>query len=371
MPKLFYFSPSLVPSRNANAVHVIKICHQFSVLGTEVKLYCKTNKENTSSEIANYYGISPLKFEIIGYDWTGYSRIKELFYVLNGVVKILRTNPDYILTRHNWVIPFISILGSQKKVIVELHAPPNGLIALFLKRYINKGLIHQIIVISDALKRLTLDSLNNQGSSLFNVLHDGADPFNNEYIATEAKRNLSVSYAGHLYKGRGIEVIIELAKYFKSVDFNVYGGNDKDVIDYKTKCSGIKNLFFHGFVEPGKVNQELVRSDFLIAPYQSKVLLSNGMDTSDYMSPLKIFEYMALGKPIICSKLPVLEEVLVDGYNAILCGASDIEEWKRALSYLLDNPDYARYISLNAKKDLEEKYSWYSRAKKILSFNES
>ena len=54
-------------------------------------------------------------------------------------------------------------------------------------------------------------------------------------------------------------------------------------------------------------------------PYTSKVTVSGDVgDMSKYTSPLKIFDYMKLGKLIICSNLPVLREVLVNKKNCIL-----------------------------------------------------
>jgi glycosyltransferase involved in cell wall biosynthesis len=84
------------------------------------------------------------------------------------------------------------------------------------------------------------------------------------------------------------------------------------------------------------------------------------------MSPLKVFEYMAAGKAIICSDLPVIREVLDNGRNAKLCPPEDVDEWERALVFLYSNSEIRKEIADNAKSDFNQHYSWQIRAKKIL-----
>ena len=83
------------------------------------------------------------------------------------------------------------------------------------------------------------------------------------------------------------------------------------------------------------------------------------------MSPLKVFEYMASGKPIICSNIEVLREVLEHRRNCILCDPENINEWIDAIKLLGSNQDLAKLLSSNAMNDLKSKYSWKKRATSI------
>ena len=86
---------------------------------------------------------------------------------------------------------------------------------------------------------------------IIKVAHDGAD----EVLDLEAKiklfgdnNKLKVGYVGHLYKGKGIEVISSLAKKVdSSVEFHVIGGFKKDVEIWKNKINS-KNVFFYGHI---------------------------------------------------------------------------------------------------------------------------
>ena len=68
-----------------------------------------------------------------------------------------------------------------------------------------------------------------------------------------------------------------------------------------------------------------------------------------------------MGKPIICSDMPVLKEVLEDGLNCVLCGYDDIETWSENIKKLHDNKEWAKRLSKEALLTLE-KYTWNQRA---------
>jgi glycosyltransferase involved in cell wall biosynthesis len=84
------------------------------------------------------------------------------------------------------------------------------------------------------------------------------------------------------------------------------------------------------------------------------------------MSPLKIFEYMAAAKPIVCSTLPVLQEILQDGNTAWLCDPDDIAQWQRALQTLRDDPLLRRRLGENAQREFLQRHTWQARARSIL-----
>jgi glycosyltransferase involved in cell wall biosynthesis len=169
-----------------------------------------------------------------------------------------------------------------------------------------------------------------------------------------------------LYKGRGIEFIIKLAKSSPDLGFFIVGGNDSHVNFYKELSSGMSNIFFMGFM-----NQELVlkyqkSADVLLMPYENEVLVagSRGNSTASYASPLKMFEYMATGSPIVSSQLPVLSEILSDGENAIMLPYGDLVAWLNAIRKIQAFPNFGRQLADKAKRDVSN-FTWEKRAKKI------
>jgi len=94
--------------------------------------------------------------------------------------------------------------------------------------------------------------------------------------------------------------------------------------------------------------------------------VGGGTNLADWMSPLKMFEYMAQGKAIIASDLPVLREVLRDGENALLCDPDDPAAWAEALTGLAGQRQRLTELGDCARRDFLNSYSWDQRARHIL-----
>ena len=84
-----------------------------------------------------------------------------------------------------------------------------------------------------------------------------------------------------------------------------------------------------------------------------------------YMSPLKMFEYMASKRPIIASDLPSIREVL-DEKKACIVEPSNPQSLAERIMQLIDDPKYAERISLGAYQEVQ-KYTWEKRVEKILN----
>lgn len=77
---------------------------------------------------------------------------------------------------------------------------------------------------------------------------------------------------------------------------------------------------------------------------------------------------MALKKPILCSDLPALREIIQDGSNGVLCDVNDTNSWIDAIHKLQNDPAFTSRITKNAFNELASKYSWDVRAHNILDF---
>ena len=85
------------------------------------------------------------------------------------------------------------------------------------------------------------------------------------------------------------------------------------------------------------------------------------------MSPLKVFEYMAAGKPILASDIPALREILRDGETALLLPPGEPEAWAAAARALLRDPGRAAALGARARAAFLAEYTWDARAARILA----
>lgn len=92
---------------------------------------------------------------------------------------------------------------------------------------------------------------------------------------------------------------------------------------------------------------------------------SKDADIARWTSPLKLFEYMAAGLPIVSSDLPVLRDVLKPEVNALLCEPDQPKQWCEQLKRLWRHPA-AEQLGRRARQDFETRYSWRARARGIL-----
>ncbi|MFW6015710.1 MAG: glycosyltransferase family 4 protein [bacterium] len=372
--KIIYVSNAKIPSKTANSIHIMKICQAFSKKGHEVILVAPEYKdiEVGVDDVYGYYGVDNI-FKIIKLPW---KRIKGRGYIYGWEVAIVvsREKPDLVYGRSLTSCYFSSII-TKVPIIFEAHQPIKdfGMIQEFcFRKLLKKQSFEKFVVISDSLKQYYIKNYNMKSEKIL-VAHDGADcaPENIKLTKLQLIDNekINVGYIGHLYKGKGMELISKLAKKCSWANFHVVGGLEQDINYWKKELDGVKNIYFYGFVPHSKTLCYGKAFDVLLAPYQKKVsgYGNKKANLSDWMSPLKIFEYMSLGKPIVCSDLPVLREILKNNYNGLLCDPENIDEWVKALKDLVADKKLTNRIGSQGKKDFLEKYTWDKRAELVLS----
>lgn len=373
--KIYYVSISAIPSRTANSVHVMKMCQAMTQGGHDVVL-CAPKlpgmKPFADDALWHHYGIVD-RFPIRWIDQS--PRLKGYDYAWRAVRAAIASRADLVYTRHAPAASLASLSGL--KTICEIHTPPSGLVgpALFAS-YLRLSGRRRVVVITDALRRWLNGKLpaHMRGLDIV-VAHDGIDleRFADLPGPVEARQALglkdafTVAYAGHLYPGRGIEQLLDLAASLPMVEFLFIGGEPKSVEARRREVAmrKLSNANFVGFVANAELPRHLAAADALLMPYQRQVAVSGGGDTSAFMSPLKMFEYLATGRLIISSDLPVLREVL-DESVAILCPPDDLDQWQAAIVKVAGDPTW-RQQQAERGRLLVEQYSWRERTRRCLS----
>lgn len=369
--KIVYISSSSIPSRAANSIHVMKMCQAISKNGHEVVLLAPDDKDHYEPGVENvfdYYGVEQC-FEIIKLPWV---KLRGRGYIYGGLaaLKSCQLKPDLVFGRNTVGCTFSAFMGLP--VIFESHTPvteDSRLGSWLFARLANHPGLKKLVVITHLLKEHYLFN-HPYLESKIHVAPDGADPIESDIdplVPKNAGTRLQVGYVGHLYKGKGMELVAQLARSCPWADFHVVGGKEADIVFWKDKTCG-PNITFHGYLPHSKVATALKAFDVVLLPNQKVVSAHGGghVDIGKWTSPLKAFEYMAAKKPIIGSDLPVLREVLKDGKNALLCDPENILAWQKALRRLMDETDLADRLAKTAYDEFRKSYTWQARAAKIL-----
>ena len=142
-------------------------------------------------------------------------------------------------------------------------------------------------------------------------------------------------------------------------------GNGKLWMECKKKLEGFswsKNVIFTGEIKQELGPSYLAACDYYLSPH-----VPNPDGTPFFGSPTKLFEYMAMGKPIIASNLDQIGKILKDKETAMLCEPTNANELAETMNSLVTNYKENKHLGVNARAELLNKYSWNKHVEKILS----
>lgn len=365
--KIAYIAASIIPSQTANSVHVMKMCQAFAINGNEVDLLVpdEVDKSIKTENIYDFYGVKKC-FNIIRIPLLKFKVGFFIFTVL-AVLRAKKNNPDLIYTRFLYPAFFSLLFGIP--TIYEIHTSFESKIEKVFFFLTNKNKLKKIVVISNSLREHFTNKYKIDRKKIF-VAPDGADSIESDFGLKKINRKgskMTVGYIGNLYKGRGIDIIAKIAERCPWAEFHIIGGFPEDVDYWSDKLANFKNIIFYGYIPHRDVNKHMLSFDALIAPYQKEVTIQGQGNTCQWMSPLKIFEYMAAGKAILTSDLPAIKEILTHGKNSLLASPEDIDEWVSNLELIKEDIQLRNKLGENAKRAFEDNYTWKSRANNILN----
>jgi len=369
--KIIYLSNAVIPSRSASSVHVMKMCRAMASIGHDVHLLKIDNRKPglQSENPHSFYSVDD-NFSLHSVPWFPRLPGKYYLYGLMSARKAIKMDPDLIYGRYLFGIYVAALMGQE--VVFESHTDE------FTRSKIHHRMINylatsekcrRVVVISNALRDAYINEYPALAEKII-VAHDGADVKSlPELKPDRTEKTFTVGYVGSLFPGKGMELISELVQECPDIEFRVVGGSEKEVADWRGKLKGGENITFTGFLPHAETEAELKNMDIVLAPYLKKVYANSGkgIEISRWMSPMKIFEYMSARRPIVCSDLPVIREILISEEHALLCNPDNVEEWVAALLRLKTDEELRGKLAENAFKKLKQNYTWKKRAENVLA----
>jgi len=369
--KIVYLAGSIIPSKTANSLHIMKMCEALGRENVVELVTMRSSKEiDINDSIHHFYNIDN-KFKIIKIPFNENRKGKWIEYYFRIFRFLLKRKANLVFGRFLEGCYLASIL--KIKTIYEIHAPINKSFKrkVFFFKLIGKSkYCKKIVVITKGLKDKMTEDFPEFKEKYF-IASDCSDE-----VKDFSKRklfftnyNLNVGYVGHLYSGKGMEIIQKIAPKMESTNFHIIGGTEED-ISYWKQIIESENIHFYGFIPQNKLSSYINSLDICLLPNQNEILASGSskskkQNISEYTSPLKLFNYMAHKKAIIASDLPVLREVLNEK-NSMLVDPENEERWIEAIKEL-NNIKKRELLASNAYIDFISNYTWEKRIIKILN----
>src|SRR5439155_14486687 len=180
------------------------------------------------------------------------------------------------------------------------------------------------------------------------VIPNGCDvPADRRFPGLSMETPPRVLYAGQLYPWKGVDVLVEAVAAVPQARLVILGGIEGEAdtrrIRSLVEARGLgARTEMPGPVPQARVADALGRAAGVVAPF-----LRAGM-TERHTSPLKVFEAMAAGRPIVASDLPSSREILRDGENALLVPPGDAGALAASLRRVLGDDGLARRLAAAA-----------------------
>lgn len=366
---IFYVANIRLPTEKAHGLQIVKMCEAFAS-NVNVELIIPRRFNSIKADPFEYYGIKksfkitrlPI-LDLVKFGRFGFL-LESLIFSKVAAIYLFFKKTDIIYGRDEFPLYFLSFF--KRNIFWEAH---QGQINFMARRLLKKAA--GIIGISNGLRNFYIEKGANPEK--ISVFPDAVDfnAFNISLTKEECLRKLRlpldkkiILYSGHLYGWKGADVLLKASSNFDDSFFFVFvGGTVEDIKNYKLKTADHKpvNILFAGHRPHAEVPLWLKAADVLVLPNSEKEEISRL-----FTSPLKLFEYMASGTPIIASDLPSIREVASDN-QARFFEPDNSDDLSEKIKYAFGNEAEMRTKAESARR-LVQKYTWASRAENILSF---
>ncbi len=375
--RIVYCTNVRLPSERAHGHQIAQVCDALVRLGHDVTVLCPYRRNPVTEPFAQYYGVSEhIRLETLG----TFDPINRFWlpgplnlWLLNwlfcrNIRRFLQTQtPDLLYTRSPALLK--TLVATGLPTVMELHSLPRWNVGAFA------ALCHKCKTVA-CLTSPMRDELTRWNVPSFKLMVAGDAVDIRKFMVRQAHHDnaqtnrLVVGYVGRLKTlgmDKGVSDLLQALKLLQGTKkfFGlIVGGPRGDQEEYTQQAHELgltlDDVLFTGELPGKSVPSAMMACDVLAMPWPDKPHYRLNM------SPLKMFEYMAAGKPVVTSDLPTVRDVLSEE-TAVFCAPDDPASLAACLQWIADNPEEAAKRAANARTLVEGEHTWEKRMANILT----
>lgn len=379
--RIAYLLSVAVPSREADTQQALKTVDALGAAGAAVDLVLpasrRTRRLGTAAfeaELRAHYALrSPFRLVTLRtVEPRERLEIQRPLHALRACLGLTLSRYDVVYTRSRSA-PFLCALRGRRVVFETYRRLGDGnprLAALLVALARRPELLG--VVTHSHLARRSLEAAG-LSSDRIATIHNGHDPedLQPRLERAEARALLGLDplrplccYAGNVGRRKGLAALLDVAARTAEVDYLLVGGRDDEraALDAQVARRGLRNVRSAAWRTAPELAPFLYAADLLLIPPTAAPLQEHGRT----VLPLKTFQYLGAGRPILAPDLPDLREILVHGHNAWLVPADEPQAAAEAIRRLLADTGLAQALGRAARLRSSE-LTWRARGERIIA----
>lgn len=380
--RIIYLTGSRLDTTNSAVNHVLEVCAYLQNFGHRIKIIARGP---CTSPMPKRYNLDISLVPVLSHKGPRYFYLQAPFFVLK---ELIREHYDFLYSRF-CPLDFFSLVIAKKmgrlKYIIELngaveeeqkiwgHSKWEIGFAKRLEKFCYRW-ADGIIVVAGGLRRY----LEERGTFRAKVVEipNGVNPQIIEPLEKEmCRRRLGLNpeicyicFVGSMRRWHGIDIAIKAMKILVSLRSNINllvvgeGKRKEEYQDLTNKLGLNCSVIFTGKVHYEEIKYFLGASDICIFP-------SRDIKRNRYgLAPLKVFDYMAAGRPIVTTNVRGLKELIQDNGVGLVAGSDNPKEFAEEILDLIKDKKKMVSLGRRGRYLAENAFSWENRARQTEKF---
>lgn len=359
--RILYVHYGRFPSEKAGAIYTAAAAEAFKKAGNDIEIWATRRKAHSTGVVP--HGVSVRYLPTI--DFFALPVLRRIAYFIAvssfsfSVYRLLVKESADVVISHE-LLPLFAAALAGHKTLYEVHDFPKN-------TFIVHALLHRISLFQATNKwkaRALHERFEIPNERIF-VEPNGVslEQFDIPLSRAEARGELSLPqdsqialYTGHLYSWKGVDTLAEAARALPEVAVYFVGGTESDRFAFAQKHGATPNIHIVGHRPHAEMPLWQRAADVLVLPNTAKEEIS-----AQYTSPMKLFEYMASGTPIVASDIPSIQDVVADSEVSFVTADNPLQ-LARMIEEVLTRGDDGR--ASRARQKVAE-HTWQKRAQRI------